>query len=222
MRNATKHADVAAAIQHADTVAAIQRADDANNNARETSTQQARDTKTSLDLTKKAADAAKRSADIAEAGVRAWVAPINFVFANLSDPDNPLKVRILYQNVGREPAIGVKIATRLLTLRNVTLLHNHWTDLPNWKDRALSSKDPSLTFENSIDTGVWNIEEISPDAATEIKSLHAVFILRGCFSYETVGVRKNSSFCVFLNPAAGGKDISEWHFSACPAGNDEY
>jgi hypothetical protein len=64
--------------------------------------------KKSAEGSEKAADATKRSVEIAEATQRAWIAPVKFEFAKPVDAEDPLRVRVFYQNIGREPAKAAK------------------------------------------------------------------------------------------------------------------
>ena len=53
MRSSINHADLAAATQHSDTVAALVKAEEANRNARESSTRQAKDTASALEISQR-------------------------------------------------------------------------------------------------------------------------------------------------------------------------
>jgi hypothetical protein len=98
------------------------------------------------------ATAARRSADIAEVEARAWLAPISFAFANLNDVKEPLKVRVAYQNVGREPAKNVKNATASSFIRNVTVPPDQWGFLTNWRDEIFKPESSCnvITMNTSV------------------------------------------------------------------------
>jgi hypothetical protein len=194
-----------------------------------------------LDATKASADAAKRSADIAEAGVRAWLAPVRISFVDLADTKEPLKVRVFYQNVGREPARNVKNWTAFGYVRNPSLPAVKWNALPTWQDAAYKPEEMCrrvVTDKSSViyPSGATLGQEIEitntvsdnplseaalPMLFAEVKEQHSMFLVLGCFTYETMNQTRHSTFCAFLVPVLG-KDISAWSFAACPVGNDDY
>jgi hypothetical protein len=222
----------------------------------------ARDTKKAIDATNRLANAAeqyateakilaasaKRSVTLAETSQRAWIAPINFRLVDLADTDDPLKVRVTYQNVGREPAKNVRnwTATGFIPLSPV--ITDRWIELGSWYtapnvqakvicSRVGDTKNagvvyPSATSAMSVDTVKYSVDKniaaslgISPNIplpVDDIKAAKAVYFVIGCFSYDTLSITRYSSFCAFLNPAGGGKDISQWAFSSCPVGNDDW
>ena len=55
----------------------------------------------------------------------------------------------------------------------------------------------------------------------EVKNQKSIYYVAGCLSYETLKERKNTTFCALLIPVVG-KDITQWHFGACPIGNDDF
>jgi hypothetical protein len=190
----------------------------------------------SADAVSDAAKAVSRSVDIAEATERAWIAPVRFALAAPADSDDPLKVRVSYQNVGREPARSAKnwLGYGYIPLSPPLPSPANWGELPGWyASPAVQPKEicehlgkihktsvvyPSTTIGFSIDT---TKDPALPIPVEEIKQQHAVYFVVGCFSYETVGRTRFSSFCAFLAPSAA-KDFAEWGFNACPVGNDDY
>jgi hypothetical protein len=214
-------------------------------NADTESKRQATDTQAALNLTKQAADAATRSADVAETGVRAWVAPVTFTLANIADTKEPLNTRISYQNLGRQPARNVRNWLTLDHISSSNLPSTQWEALQEWQDvsrfgpkeicRNVFSKDTSVLYPTSQPTLSFDVKGNAigdykfPDPGTfeywalvtEVKEQRAVLIAKGCFVYETLGKTRHSTFCVFLQPIPG-KDISAWVFAVCPVGNDDY
>jgi hypothetical protein len=83
----------------------------------------------------------------------------------------------------------------------------------------------------SIDTSKYHIDKqvaarlgIDPNnplPVDDIKSAKAIYFIVGCFSYESLGTARHSSFCALANPEGGGS-IDRWQFSACPVGNDDW
>jgi hypothetical protein len=184
-----------------------------------------------------AADAAKRSVAIEEVTERAWVAPVKFVFVNTADTDDPLRVRLFYQNVGREPAQDVKnwMNSGFIIAPPPLPPAIDWNKLSVWKMNTTLNPQtlcshfgdvntsvvvyPSSSFGFSIDTTKGHTIQSQID---DVRSEHAIYIIFGCFSYESEEHTRFSSFCAFLNPVGAGKDIAQWGFSACPTGNDDY
>jgi hypothetical protein len=81
------------------------------------------------------------------------------------------------------------------------------------------------TTKYSVDKSIAATLRISADTSLpteDIRAATAIYFIIGCFSYDTLGIERFSSFCAFLNPSGGGKDISQWTFSACPLGNDDW
>lgn len=236
-----REARIIAGTQHADTQEAIQKAQDANGLAKMTAERQAGDTQIALTLTKQAAEAATRSAIVAETGVRAWVAPVTFAFRDLSDPNDPLIVRVAYQNVGRQPARNVRNWSTLDHIFVPNIPPAQWGDLQEWQDVTRFSPremcnhvvgdKTSVLYPTSIPTLALEVggSEKFPNMGTfdywalvgEIKDRQTVLIAKGCFTYETLGETRHSAFCIFLAPIPG-KDIGGWSFNMCPAGNDDY
>jgi len=173
---------------------------------------------------------------------RAWIAPVGFKFANLNDATEPLKVRVSFQNIGREPAKSLKQWLQFGYVRATSLPPAQWLDLPIWKtqkefQRAEICKGiagvnntgvayPTPTFAFTVDANKGKDanypDSLIPVLFTEVKAQQTMLLVTGCFSYETMNRTRHSTFCVFLNPASGGRDITEWSFSACPVGNDDY
>ncbi|MFZ0509260.1 MAG: hypothetical protein WAM29_14610 [Methylocella sp.] len=183
------------------------------------------------------------SREALEQNQRAWIAPLKFSFVNLNDATDPLKVRILYQNIGRESAKTLKNVRKIGYIRTPNPASPaKWDELPVWESEKSFRRDeickgiteihktsvvyPSPTFAFAIDIGMSEDatfpNSLIPVLFNEVKEQHTVLFVTGCFSYKTMNRTRYSTFCVYLNPAAGGKDINEWGFSVCPIGNDDY
>jgi hypothetical protein len=107
--------------------------------------------KDSADAAKTSADAARRSVDVAEDGVRAWIAPTNFSFVDLNNANDPLRVRVSYQNVGREPAIKVKNRSPSAIITNVT---EQWGTLSNWHEEMFKPENICVDMNKTDVTSV--------------------------------------------------------------------
>jgi hypothetical protein len=62
-----------------------------------------------------AADAAKQSADIAAAGNRAWLGPIKVSLHGEISATRPITLVVQYHNIGREPAVDVRMHYNIKT-----------------------------------------------------------------------------------------------------------
>jgi hypothetical protein len=201
-----------------------------------------------IEANKKLAEAASVQAQAAKdtaltahenlvASQRAWVAPIRFVFADLNNAQQPLRVRMTYQNVGREPARNVRNYLTAGYIRNpIPPSPKEWGNNRTWfsmeaiKPRSMcggTAPDKNSVIYPSPTIG-FDIEMGDPpDGADvqalfeEVKNKKSIYFVAGCLSYETVKERRSSAFCAMLMPVEG-KEISQWQFSACPIGNDDF
>jgi hypothetical protein len=188
------------------------------------------------------ASAARIQADAAAIGNSAWIAPLRFSLPNLSDPQEPLKVRIWYQNVGREPAKNLRNSWNLHYIRTPSLPPEKWGNLAIWNDTAMfdphnlcrgieditlsgvayPSSSTLLAIDASRNDDANYPASMIPVLFDEVKARATILFVVGCFAYDSLGRTRHSSYCAFLNPSMGGKDISEWNFTFCPHGNDDY
>jgi hypothetical protein len=166
---------------------------------------------------------------------RAWVAITGFAFADLMTASaNPLKVRITYQNVGREPARNVRSRVRTSYIPEAPIPSSVWGDLPIWHtdetfrpkaicdDISLSTISivlyPTTASVNNLYTSDEIVNKLSVD---DVKDRSNIYIVKGCFSYTSLDRVRYTSYCAYLSPL-DGKDISQWLFAACPIGNDDW
>jgi hypothetical protein len=206
----------AANEQHNDTVVALAKTDAA------------------IAESRRLADAANKSANLAEAASRAWVAPIRFEFAHPNDATDPLKVHVVIQNVGREPARELTHKLGTAFIESPSLPVAQWGDLPEWASNASleprelcksveSSTNYSVLYPSTIYTLTLDIPITSnPLPVQEIEAKQTVYFVGGCFSYISLGRRRYTTFCAMLDPAGHGDKFTEWTFSVCPKGNDDY
>jgi hypothetical protein len=206
----------AATEQHNDTVVALGKTDAA------------------IAESRRLADAANKSANLAEAASRAWVAPIRFEFAHPNDATDPLKVRVVIQNVGREPARALTHKLGTAFIESPSLPVAQWGELPEWMSNASlephelcksieSATNYSVLYPSNIYTLTLDIPITStPLPVEEIEAKQTVYFVGGCFSYVSLGRRRYTTFCALLNPAGHGDKFTEWAFSACPKGNNDY
>jgi hypothetical protein len=192
----------------------------------------------SLAEARKATADARAQTEIAQQAERAWLAPFKFTLGDGSD-FAPLPVTVSYENVGHEPAEGVNNFIGTSSIYNVSLPVDQWRTLPVLKDdptfqpksicsnvdlkSAKSVAYPNQTFD--LDGGTFDPTKHSKEELADLKkrvlNKTAIYIVKGCFAYQTLGEIKLSSFCALLMPIEG-KDIKQWRFGACPIGNGDF
>ena len=81
-------------------------------------------------------DPIKKQADAMEEEGRAWVGPAGFSFSDLTDPNEPLKLIMRYNNFGRVPATMFRNISKAIfaPISNVNLADI--ASLPLWNDRT--------------------------------------------------------------------------------------
>ena len=187
----------------------------------------------SADASTKAAEAANRSVAIDETAERAWIALSEIAFVNPADADNPLKVRLSYNNVGHQPAKSLKAWIDTGVIKEPPPNFEGRNAMTAWHKPALQPKSLCSQFADTQEVIVYPSSTIGFSIYTpkdpgilryleDIKSGHVIYIVIGCFSYETVGQPRLTSFCTFPHPLGAGKDLTQWKFSACPVGNDDF
>jgi hypothetical protein len=197
---------------------------------------------------KKSAEASERSADLSESAQRAWVAPLNYHFVNLADPDDPLKIGLSFQNVGREPARNTKMRTITGIIPLASIIPPiQWHDLSSWYNSRevnpktlcshfVETKQSVVVYPSTLNvitqtTSKWKIDQGIADRLgidkdiplpiEDIKSGRFIYFVGGCATYASLGKTRFSSFCAYVTPIPD-RDISQWTFSACPVGNDDW
>ncbi len=150
-------------------------------------------------------DIAKQQLAFSQSDTRAWVVPTNVRFENLNDPDDPLRVRVDFQNVGREP--GEDLKNSLLPRWSTIPIPENTRpqDLPWWfSESTLSPEnvcaDAEKTWVTSIvyptANPIFFIDTTKNESTpvADIKAGQKLLIISGCFVYETVGLTKHTAF----------------------------
>jgi hypothetical protein len=175
----------------------------------------------------------KSQAEIARTAQRAWVGPVKFSLANPNDTWDPLKVIVTFQNFGHVPARNVRNFTAHTFITNAGPVSD-WQNLPAWKSSdALQPKKLCSQFGDTTNEMVvypnqtFELPVGPPQDRTDIDYINAVkdqqniYVVDGCFSYESFDEMKFSSFCALLLPV-NNKGIGDWTFGSCPIGNDDF
>jgi hypothetical protein len=173
------------------------------------------------------AQAAVQQSDTAKltlvANQRAWIAP---VLAQLTKPVgalSPAGLRIIYENTGRQPALGFTHAEQgggiLFDGKNWEALRvGENTTCQNLKpEEGTNVVYPSVHFGNSFDYDVMPSKDEAA-FANQILNGSRILWINGCFAYRTFGEKHKSAFCFYLLPAPE-KPMSTWTFRNCPTGN---
>lgn len=168
---------------------------------------------------------------------RAWIAPVGLTFIDPNDTVYPLRVRVSYRNIGQEPAKGVRSWVDGGVIGDVPLpAPIYWDTLPGWhtyteikphnicKHLDETNTHAVLYPSNTGETASLSTNEDQPlkRHVENIRSEHEIFIVIGCFSYTTIGQQKFGTFCFYLYPIPGIKDLTKWQFASCPVGNDDF
>jgi hypothetical protein len=184
--------------------------------------------------------------DILKQEGQAMVGPIGIALVNTNSADEPLKARLVYRNFGRQPATRFYVVS---TLRLPLLGHAAQTDifgLPFWKDKAqfnpesdcgaeqykvgeitVYPSDLAFTIDVAIRNGYPATSDNTPTGTVvatgavlnAVTSKNELYVIYGCFTYNTFDETAFSMWCAMLVPA-DGNDISKWPFVFCPFGNE--
>lgn len=194
----------------------------------------------------KQAIATSNQLDVIKEEGQAMVGPIGITLVNTASADEPLKARLAYRNFGRQPATHFYSVT---TARLPPLGATTQTDiaaLPFWKDKAQFNPDSLCGAEQykvgestvypsdlafTIDVGIRNGSPVTGDYTStgavtatsavldDVVNKRRLYVIIGCFTYNTFDEPAFSIWCAMLVPAAGN-DIGKWPFVFCPFGNE--
>jgi hypothetical protein len=183
----------------------------------EASVKQADAAKTQADLAKDAATSTKES--VIEAS-RAWVGPSAATINGTLSIGKDSEVVIIYQNTGRQPAVGFSPNVRIyvetvkedaegLTGKRIeSALVDCQLKKPSNGTQVVY---PTTGFGGSQIRSKFDKSMIDDDVIKGDK----ILIAMGCFSYETFGIAHNSAFCFFYrNGMSPGNDLN-----FCSTGN---
>ena len=149
---------------------------------------------------------------------RAWLAPTGLAVRGQIDGDKDLDIDVHYANVGKGPAIKVKLIFAGGTI-------------PNLADPLIPAAGPNSTcagqqtdpggpvvFPNTPNNNWWNSTIIPRTLLTQsVKDNKAVLYLQGCLIYETMKEVHHTWFCQFVY--RNGKLASQAATSHCKDGN---
>ena len=161
---------------------------------------------------------------------RAWIGATRFELYRPIDKITPPRVKIWYQNTGREPAVNVFHIQNIATFAAPKEEYLNWNTLPAWQNandalnpgRACggahelsgsSTAFPSSSAIYSMDTATYN-----RSAPEGIFSGDRVLVVSGCFIYKTAGTERHTEFCAYLRPSKEDPP-DRWLWTACPVGN---
>lgn len=155
-----------------------------------------------------------------KASQRAWIAPVAFSLANANDPVDPLKALAVYQNVGREPAKHTLFAAGYGFMDAGAEPAYKWKDLPSWDAKELtpdavcsiitwkspsSVAYPSSTYNYTVEIGTTEapaggVSRVKPEYIDAVKNKKLIYVVHGCFTYETLGEKNTVVFVCTYTP----------------------
>jgi len=152
---------------------------------------------------------------------RAWIVPINVVLRGPIVVGEPVRMGIVYQKRGRQPALGLALETSIRVVSAADMLgpdqavrigeNRTCEDMP----RAVGPVATSTL--GGVARYRWPIATpfvVSP----EIADGRDTFVLQGCFGYVTNGRPAHSAFCLFMWPKGLPQDPRGFQFQFCQQG----
>lgn len=161
---------------------------------------------------------------------RAWISPVRAeLVKGVEDPEGPT-VMIHYQNVGRSPALDVRVGMGPIAVdveRPVSTTREY-PQTPLWEGLASVFKDtcsknmpspgmgavyPSATTESNVPsrmTTAWNKDRLLNGTQ--------IIVVAACFTYRTMEQVHHSGSCSFFFHE-NGKPTQIWETRSCPIGN---
>jgi hypothetical protein len=162
---------------------------------------------------------------------RAWIAPLAMQFTEpLVSGQKQISVRVIYENTGKEPAIGIanmqsgKVIPlppppfdwdKLPVAENTTCLKlkplpGQTVSYPSVPLAQYKQYDLSVNGENGSD--------VTSAAVDSILQARATIYVNGCFAYITSNTTHRSAYCFYLAPESG-VPMDKWEFKNCATGN---
>ncbi len=169
-------------------------------------------------------EATKINRDAFAATQRAWLAPTNALFDRPVKSGEQVSIGIVYDNVGREPALNVTHGEEV-----------HWVNSPKvsnvspefWANQLLGANatcdhptesDRIVAYPSSHSSYRTHVLIKSDSFADELLWREKTLYIQGCIAYETVGAERHSAYCIYFEPDAA-KPPEQWQFRFCADGN---
>ncbi len=160
-----------------------------------------------------------------ERSQRAWIVPRG---AEIVPDEKILRVAVQYENAGNEPALNTwhqwqpRIVKTPVNVFKVVYFENRWpSNLACKIPLSNTQKWTVYPSPNNINELVLNTETGGRGIRPTLRNGEDIFVLEGCFIYETFGVTRHSSYCLYLEPVQGETLNPSWQFKFCPGGNDD-
>jgi hypothetical protein len=161
---------------------------------------------------------------------RAWISPVRAeLVTGVDDPEGPT-VMVHYQNVGRTPALDVRVGMGPVAVdvdRPVSM-SREYPQTPLWDGLASTFKEtcnknetisgmgavyPSATTEGNVPSRMttgWSKDKL-------LKGTQ-IIVVTSCFTYRTMEQVHHSGSCSFFFHQ-DGKPAQNWEDRSCPTGN---
>jgi len=152
------------------------------------------------------------------AAQRAWIHPYSVTLANSLAPETT-GYRLDYENVGREPAINVVIATPRPRIVNPSdkAFSSGWVGGDNGacKD-AQPNKNGLVIWPSSVRSAGGEMSYGSPDRLPEdFRDGNEILIIEGCIGYDTNGEAHYSGYCFYTTRFPRQSGGFEWSTVPC-------
>jgi hypothetical protein len=159
---------------------------------------------------------------------RAWLSPVHFKFERpLEDKDGPL-IQVLFQNIGRDPAMNLKTAAHWEPVNlikpmpkpeafpeivggweamSATIKKDCWNNEPEIGNVAIiPTNNLASSFTASNPSPIPNLDPI-------VKDHTQILVVKGCMTYTSFEQTRHTSFCHYLRGEA------TLEFASCRGGN---
>ncbi len=159
---------------------------------------------------------------------RAWIAPRGAEFAGPIEVGRALRINILYENVGKKPALNVTTGNIIWApFRIEENVHGEaWLPAipapPNTTcvkttvgQKTVYPASAGGPYRDLI--YVFNREPY-PSVSEEFINRQETFFIQGCFTYRTFDEIDESPFCLYVQPTRDDPP-EQWTFRFCPSGN---
>lgn len=161
------------------------------------------------------------------ASTRAWIVPLGVRFDGEPKAGLNVRLKIAYENIGKEPAINVihianwtgktfPVTVDALGMPYIDTPNTHWPPHFSCESFSNASKNTRAIYPGTKYEDIRYIFNGPPLPQTVVDGRES-FLVYGCFVYSTFGKERSSPYCYYLQPKRG-EPIVKWTFEACPGG----
>jgi len=151
-----------------------------------------------------------------EANQRAWIAPIAANFEAPVVAGQNAKIRVVYENTGREPAFDVAVRAQPI-VTDAPSESDRWADIPVIRNSQCDDLSPipagPIVYPSRYTTNEQHFTLDKSFVTVDVIAGKKALYFEGCFVYNTP--RRESGFCFVLIPDQ--TPTQQWLFSHCNA-----